>query len=79
MLLAAGTLTPDGLSRAVAERHGLDHLDLNVFNVDMAAANLLSGTAAKRYEAVPVAFVGDRALPSRWPTRRTSSRSTTSR
>jgi type IV pilus assembly protein PilB len=62
VLLAAGTLAPEALSRAVAERHGLDHLDLNVFNVDLAAANLLSGTAAKRYDAVPVAFAGDRAL-----------------
>jgi type IV pilus assembly protein PilB len=62
VLLAAGTLAPEALSRAVAERHGLNHLDLNVFNVDLAAANLLSGTAAKRYDAVPVAFAGDRAL-----------------
>jgi type IV pilus assembly protein PilB len=62
VLVTAGTLTPEALSRAVAERHGLDHLDLNVFNVDLAAANLLSSTAAKRYEAVPVAFAGERAL-----------------
>jgi type IV pilus assembly protein PilB len=62
VLLSAGTLTPEALSRAVAERHGLDHLDLNVFNVDLTAANLLSGTAAKRYEAVPVALAGDRGL-----------------
>jgi type IV pilus assembly protein PilB len=62
VMLAASTLTPDGLARAVAERHGLDHLDLNVFNVDLSAANLLSSTAAKRYEAVPVAFAGDRGL-----------------
>ena len=28
----------------------------------MAAANLLASAAAKRYEAVPVAFAGERAL-----------------
>ncbi len=28
----------------------------------MAAANLISSAAAKRYEAVPVAFIGDRTL-----------------
>ena len=32
----------DQLSRAIAERYGLDHIDLNVYKVDMGAANLLS-------------------------------------
>jgi type IV pilus assembly protein PilB len=62
LLLDAGTITQDQLARAIAERHGLDHLDLGVFKVDMGAANLVGNSAAKRYEAVPVAFVGDRAL-----------------
>jgi type IV pilus assembly protein PilB len=61
-LLDSGALTTDGLSRAVAERYGLDHVDLNVFNVDLAAANLLPSSAAKRYDAIPIAFDGDRAL-----------------
>jgi type IV pilus assembly protein PilB len=62
VLLANGALTPDGLSRALAERYGLDHLDLDVFAVDMGAANLVASTAAKRYQAVPVAFVDKRTL-----------------
>ncbi len=62
VLLDTGALTTDQLARAVAERYGLDHLDLNVFKVDMAAANLISSTAARRYEAVPVSFVDDRTL-----------------
>jgi type IV pilus assembly protein PilB len=62
ILLEQGTLTSDGLARSVAERHGLDHLDLGVFKPDMAAANLISIPAAKRYEAVPVAFIDDRTL-----------------
>jgi type IV pilus assembly protein PilB len=62
LLLDRGHLTQDALARAIAERHGLDHLDLGVFAVDMAAANLLSSTAAKRYLAVPVAFAPDRAV-----------------
>ena len=57
-LLHQGVLTQDALARAVAERHGLDHLDLAVFKVDMAAANLIKSAQAKRYEAVPVAFEG---------------------
>ena len=36
-----GAVTQDQLARATAERHGLDHLDLTAFEVDMAAANLL--------------------------------------
>src|SRR4029077_13421216 len=62
VLLDQGALTQEYLSRAVAERHGLDHLDLNVFQVDMSAANLIAPAAAKRYEAVPVQFVGERGV-----------------
>ncbi|MGA2320007.1 MAG: ATPase, T2SS/T4P/T4SS family [Solirubrobacteraceae bacterium] len=62
VLAERGALTPDGLARALAERYGLDHLDLGVFSVDMGAANLVSSTAAKRYNAVPVAFTDKRTL-----------------
>ncbi len=62
VLLEAGALTSDGLARALAERYGLDHLDLSVFSTDMGAANLVTTTAAKRYQAVPVAFVDKRTL-----------------
>ena len=61
-LLANGALTHDQLARALAERYGLDHLDLAVFAVDMGAANLITSTAAKRYQAVPVAFADKRTL-----------------
>jgi type IV pilus assembly protein PilB len=62
VLLAGGAITADGLARALAERYGLDHLDLDLFSVDMGAANLVINTAAKRYQAVPVAFVDKRTL-----------------
>jgi len=62
VLLDSGALTQDGLTRALAERYGLDHLDLGVFSVDMTAANLVSISAAKRYQAVPVAFTDKRTL-----------------
>jgi type IV pilus assembly protein PilB len=61
-LVEKGALSNDGLARALAERYGLDHLDLGVFTVDMGAANLVSTAAAKRYQAVPVAFVDKRTL-----------------
>jgi type IV pilus assembly protein PilB len=61
-LLDSGAITQDALARALAERYGLDHLDLGVFTVDMAAANLVSTTVAKRYQTVPVAFADKRTL-----------------
>ncbi|HEX4435636.1 MAG TPA: ATPase, T2SS/T4P/T4SS family [Solirubrobacteraceae bacterium] len=62
ILLDQGAITNDGLARALAERYGLDHLDLGIFQVDMSAANLISTTVAKRYQAVPVAFADKRTL-----------------
>jgi len=62
VLLEKGALTQDALARALAERYGLDHLDLGVFGVDMSAANLVSTTVAKRYQTVPVAFADKRTL-----------------
>ncbi len=48
VLLEDRAISSEQLSHAIAERYGLDHLDLGVFKVDMAAANLLSVSAAKR-------------------------------
>jgi type IV pilus assembly protein PilB len=62
ILVAAGALSPDGLARALAERFGLDFVDLGVFSVDMAAANLVTTAAAKRYDALPISFVDKRTL-----------------
>ena len=62
ILLDQGAINQDGLARALAERYGLDHLDLGVFQVDMTAANLVSTTIAKRYQAVPVGFADKRTL-----------------
>ena len=62
ILVQSGALSQDALARAIAERNGLDHLDLTVMHVDMGAANLISSAAAKRYEAVPVQLIGDRGL-----------------
>ncbi|HEX3692311.1 MAG TPA: ATPase, T2SS/T4P/T4SS family, partial [Solirubrobacteraceae bacterium] len=62
VLLDGKTITPEALAQALAERYGLDYLDLDVFPVDMGAANLVVNTAAKRYQAVPVSFVDKRTL-----------------
>jgi type IV pilus assembly protein PilB len=62
VLLDKNIINQDGLARALAERYGLDHLDLGVFSVDMSAANLVTTAIAKRYQAVPVAFSDKRTL-----------------
>jgi type IV pilus assembly protein PilB len=62
VLLEEKAITSEQLSRAVAERYGLDHIDLGVFKVDMAAANLLTASAAKRYGAVPVSYINEQTI-----------------
>src|SRR6266496_1473357 len=52
----------DQLSRAIAQRYGLDHVDLSAYKVDMGAANLLSIAAARRYKAIPVGYVDNGLL-----------------
>jgi type IV pilus assembly protein PilB len=59
VLVEQGVLHQDQLARVVAERFGLDYVDLSVFDLDMGAVNLISGTAAKRYKAVPIGFSDD--------------------
>jgi hypothetical protein len=62
VLLSSGAISEDQLARALAERYGLEHIDLAEFPVDTSAAGLLRKTAAKRYLAAPVGFADDGAL-----------------
>jgi type IV pilus assembly protein PilB len=62
VLVSQGTLRPDQLARVVAERFGLDYIDLSVYDLDMGAVHLIGSDAAKRYRAVPVGFAEDGAL-----------------
>jgi type IV pilus assembly protein PilB len=62
LLLEQGAINEDQLARAIAERYGLDHVDLAVYNVDVAAAALFPVTMARRYQAVPVGFVDQHTL-----------------
>ncbi len=59
LLLEQRVIDPNQLSRAVAERYSLPHLDLNAYQVDMGASSLISPAAARRYNAVPVGFLPD--------------------
>jgi len=56
LLVEGRAISSDQLARAVAERYGLDHIDLGEYQVDMGAANLLTVSAARRYHAVPVGY-----------------------
>jgi type IV pilus assembly protein PilB len=61
-LLAAGVVDSDQLAHALAERNGLDYVDLNVFVVDKGAASLIEAGKARRYRTMPIAFLGERTL-----------------
>jgi type IV pilus assembly protein PilB len=62
ILVEQGVLRHDQLAQVIAERFGLDYIDLSIYNVDTGAANLLDVDAIKRYQAVPVGFVEDGTL-----------------
>ena len=62
VLLEQKLIDSDQLSRALAERYGLNHVDLDAYRVDMAAANLIAPSAARRYKAVPVGYVDSETL-----------------
>jgi type IV pilus assembly protein PilB len=62
LLLERRAISPDQLSRAVAERYGLDHVDLSVYQVDVAASALFPVAMARRYKAVPVGYVDSKTL-----------------
>jgi type IV pilus assembly protein PilB len=62
LLLEQGAVTEEQLSRATAERYGLDHVDLAVYGIDMGAAALFPVGLARRYMAVPVGYVDQGTL-----------------
>ena len=62
VLIDSGALTGDQLARAIAERFGLFHVDLQVYRPDLSAVNLISPQAARRFDAVPIGFGDDGAL-----------------
>ncbi len=57
ILIEEGVIDSAQLSRAIADRYGLDHIDLADYHVDMAAANLIPVNAARRHRALPVGYV----------------------
>ncbi len=62
VLVEAGALSPEQLAHALAEQFGLDYVDLNVYQTDVSAMNLVSHKAARRFEAAPLGFDESGAL-----------------
>ncbi len=61
-LIDAGIVDSNQLAQALAERNGLDYIDLNSFEVDQGAANLIDAAKARRYQTIPVSFLGEQTL-----------------
>src|SRR5215208_71705 len=61
-LIDAGIVDSNQLAQALAERNGLDYVDLNSFEVDQGAANLIDPAKARRYQTIPISFLGEQTL-----------------
>jgi type IV pilus assembly protein PilB len=61
-LMEAGIVNSSQLAQVLAERNGLDYVDLNVFEVDKGAAAMIDGEKARRYRTVPIAFLAEHTL-----------------
>jgi type IV pilus assembly protein PilB len=61
-LIDAKIVDSNQLAQALAERNGLDYVDLNSFEVDHGAANLLDPAKARRYQTVPISFLGEQTV-----------------
>ena len=56
--MESGAISEEQLARATAERYGIAYIDLENYEVDSSATAMIKPSAAKRYQAVPVGFVG---------------------
>ena len=61
-LIEAGVVDSGQVAQALAERNGLDYVDLNVFDVDKGATSMIDGNKARRYRTIPIAFLAERTL-----------------
>jgi type IV pilus assembly protein PilB len=61
-LIDAGIVDSNQLAQALAERNGLDYVDLNSFEVDQGAANLIDAAKARRYQTIPISFLGEQTV-----------------
>ena len=57
LLVEHGVIDADQLARILAERNSLPYVDLNTFEVDQGAANVVDAAEARRYGTIPIAFI----------------------
>jgi type IV pilus assembly protein PilB len=62
LLIDHGVIDSNQLARILAERNSLPYVDLNTFEVDQGAANLVDSSEARRYGAIPIAFLDNGGL-----------------
>jgi type IV pilus assembly protein PilB len=54
VLIEDGVLTPQQLARVLAERFGIERIDLTIFRIDNDLARLVDPGFVRRYDAIPV-------------------------
>ncbi len=54
VLIEDGVLTPQQLARVLAERFGIERVDLAIFKIDTDLARLVDPGFVRRYDAIPV-------------------------
>ena len=62
IVLAKGWVTKGDLMQALARRLGVKYLDLGSLRIDPVALELISERDARRYSAIPVAFVDEHTV-----------------
>ncbi len=62
ILVARGFVTPTQVARVLAEQHELPFVDLPREVIDVGAAGLLPEDLARRFDAIPIRFLGDGAV-----------------
>jgi type IV pilus assembly protein PilB len=61
-LIDARIVDSGQVAQALAERNGLDYVDLNIFDVDKGATSMIDGGKARQYRTIPIAFLAERTL-----------------
>lgn len=62
LLVESGIIDASQLAMILAERNSLPYVDLNSFEVDQGATNVIDAAEARRYGTIPIAFLDDGGL-----------------
>jgi type IV pilus assembly protein PilB len=62
VLVERKVLREDQLARVLAQRFGVEYVDLSDIEIDMGVASMLTSEAIRRYQAIPIGIADDGAL-----------------